>query len=359
LEKGLRIMSLRHFRTSVALVALAGCGDATSGLVTAPTTTTAPTTSSSSQTSCPAGATALQPRALTQGHFSALHLTDGAVLATGTELQRLSLAGDPPVTLTQASEMRGLVVVGQSVYFTAGHPVGAPNAQGKQSSTSALYSAPMAGGAPTLVLDVPLEVDGAATDGVAIYFAGYGPGVTRVAVADGAESTLALPRSLGVNAVAVHDGFVYVAAFDGSGSNPSNGVIVKMPTTGSAPQTIVTNIGHPWSLVADASGLFWVEDPPEGTFGDGHIARAGLDGSGVRTVLPHSARSLTVDGGYLFFAWDTIGKIPVGGGPVTTLVPGLNAPGLLTVAKGNAVWVDPVTQALSDPTVPSLMTTCW
>ena len=42
-----------------------------------------------------------------------------------------------------------------------------------------------------------------------------------------------------------------------------------------------------------------------------------------------------------------------------TLVSGLNAPGSLAVSGGNAVWVDPIFQALSDPTLPQLMTTCW
>ncbi len=345
-------MTLRKLSIAV-LLALAGCGDATNGLVTTPTAAT------SSVSSCPAGATALQPRTLSEGLFSALYLTDGAVLATGRTLQRLSLAGTPPLTLTQASGMRGLIVVGQAVYFSAEHPVGRPDAQGKQPGTSALYAVPLAGGAPTLVLDKPFNVDGAATDGVAIYFPGYGPGITRVAVADGAESALALPRALGVNAVAVHAGFVYVAAYDGLSASPSKGVIVKIPTAGGAPQTLVSNIGNPWSLVADGSGLFWVEDPPEGTFADGHIARADLDGRNVRTLVAHGAHSLAVEGGDLYFASDSINRLPVGGGHVMTLVPGLNAPGLLTVANGNAVWVDPVTQALSDPTVPSLMTTCW
>jgi hypothetical protein len=121
----------------------------------------------------------------------------------------------------------------------------------------------------------------------------------------------------------------------------------------------VTNIGHPWNLVADASGLSWVQEPPVGVYADSHIVRAGLDGSGARALVSHGARTLAVSGGDLYLAWDGIAKIPVGGGTETMLVPGLKAPGLLSVAGGNAVWVDPVSQARSDPTVPSLMTTCW
>jgi hypothetical protein len=342
-------VALVVFSASFAVVAITGCGSGTSAIGT----------TTGSETSCLPGMAALQPRMLAEGLFSGLDLSTGTVLATGNELQRFPLTGDPALTLTQADGMRGLVVVGQTAYFTAEHPVGAPNAQGKQSSTTALYSAPLAGGAATLSIDVPLNVDGAVTDGTAIYFNGYGGGITRVAVADGSESTLPLSNALGVNALAVHDGVVYVAAADLTSANPSNGVIVKMPTTGGSPQTIVANIGHPWSLVADASGLYWVEDPPVGTFGEGRIARAGLDGRGLRTFISHSARALAIDGGFLYFAWDTIGKVPVAGGQEITLVSGLNAPGLLAVSGGNAVWVDPIFQALSDPTLPALMTTCW
>jgi hypothetical protein len=311
------------------------------------------------QSGCPAGATPLQPRMLGQGLFTGLDLTGGTVLATGTELQRFSLTGDPALTLTQASDMLGLVVVGQTAYFTAGHPVGAPNAQGKQSRTTALYSVPLAGGVATLVLDMPLNIDGAVTDGTAIYFSGYGGGIMRFVAADASQSTLSLALSLEVNAIAVHDGVVYVAAIDLGSASPTNGTIVAIPATGGSARTVLGNIGHPWNLVAAASGLYWVEDPPVGTFGNGHVARAGLDGSSVRTLMLHGARALALDGGYLYFAWDTIGKVPVAGGQESTLVPGLKTPGLLAVSGGNAVWVDPTSQALSDPTVPSLMTTCW
>jgi hypothetical protein len=333
---------------AVAL-AIASCGGSTSDVGA----------TSSGQTACLPGNTALQPRTLAQGHFSGLELVDGVVLATGTDLQQLPLTGDPALTLTHAEEMRGLVVVGQTAYFVAGHPVGAPDAQGKQSSTTALYSAPLGGGAPTLVLDTPFNIEGAVTDGTAIYFSGYGGGVGRVAVADGSRTDLPLPPALGVNALALHAGVLYVAATDLSSASATNGIIVKIPADGGSMQPVVANIGHPWNLVADASGLFWVEDPPVGTFADSRIVRAGLDGSGARTLVPHGARALVVSGGDLYFAWDAIARVPVGGGAVTTLVSGLKAPGLLGVSKGNAVWTDPVSQALSDPTVPSLSTTCW
>jgi len=87
--------------------------------------------------------------------------------------------------------------------------------------------------------------------------------------------------------------------------------------------------------------------------------RARLDGTGARTLLSHAARAIAVDGGDLYVAWDGITKVPLAGGAEVPLVSGGKAPGLLVVAGGNAAWVDPVSQAKSDPTVPALMTTCW
>ena len=336
--------------TSLAAPALTGCETTGAGSTTG--------SDAGSQTSCPPGTTILQPRTLAQDHFSGLDVTDGQVLATGIDLQRLPLSGGPIETIAQASTMRGLVIVGQTAYFTADHPLGAPDVQGRQAATTALYSVPLSGGATALVLDAPLNIDGAVADSRAIYFNGFGGGIVRVAVADGSRTDLALPAGLYVDAIAVNGGAVYVAAQDLASTSPTNGLIMKMPATGGPAQTLITNIGHPWNLVADASGLFWVEDPPVGTFGDGHLAGAALDGSAMRTLLSHGARALAISRGDLYFAWSGIGKVPVGGGAETTLVPGLNAPGMLHISGGSAVWVDPVSQARSDPTVPSLMTTC-
>ena len=128
---------------------------------------------------------------------------------------------------------------------------------------------------PRWFADAPLDIDGAVADSTAIYFNGFGDGIVRVAVADGARTDLALPAGLSVDAIAVNGGAVYVAAQDLASTSPTNGLIMKMPATGGPAQTLITNIGHPWSLVADASGLFWVEDPPVGSFGDGHLGLGG------------------------------------------------------------------------------------
>lgn len=312
---------------------------------------------------CLPGMTPLMPRTLDPGDgaaFTRLAWRGASVLAASTQgLLSFPLAGGPATTLA-TGDVFGLVVVGESAYFVTDHAVGAPNAQGKQASTPALYSVPLGGGTPSPVLDMPLDVEGAVADGDAIYFKGYGPGITRVALADAALTTLPLPTGMVAFSLALRDGVVYAAGqdFRSASGTTMNGLIARIQISGGAAETIVANIGHPWSLVADANGLTWVQDPP-GVIGNGSIVRARLDGTGLRPLADHGASALAVGGSDLYVAWDGISKIPLTGGAETVLVGGLKAPGLLALSGRNAAWIDPATKALSDPTPSALMTVCW
>jgi hypothetical protein len=312
-----------------------------------------------SRSGCAAGVTALVPRTLSQGAFSGVAWNDRAVVVSGVGgVTSFPSDGSASTTIAKMGEAYGLVLAGGSAFFTADVPAGAPNAQGKVSSTTALFSVPLAGGDPTLIPNAAINMDGATTDGTALYGPGYGFDVSRISIADGAGTDLPLPKGYSIDALALHAGIVYVAAQDLSNTSATNGVIAKLPASGGALQTVVSNIGHPWSLVADASGLYWVEEPPVGQFGDSHVVHAGLDGSGRKTLLSHGANSLVVSDGALFIAADGISKLPLAGGDEVPLVTGLQGPGRLVVADGNAAWVDPVSPALSGP-APLLMTACW
>jgi hypothetical protein len=309
---------------------------------------------------CAPGATALEPRTLAQGLFSGLAWNDGAVVATGLDgLTSFPTDGSASTTIAHMSESNGLVLAGGSAFFTASVPAGAPDPQGKVSTEPGLFSVALTGGDPTLALSAFVNLDGAVTDGKAIYAPGAGGGVMRFAVADGARTDLVLPTTFSIDALAVFAGTVYVAAQDLGNTTATNGVIVKLPATGGAIETVASNIGHPWSLAADASGLYWVEEAPIGQFGDAHVVHAGLDGQGKKTLLTHGASSLVLSDGALFLASDGISKLPLAGGAEVPLVTGLQGPGRLVVANGNAAWVDPEFPSRSATTMPSLMTTCW
>jgi hypothetical protein len=313
-----------------------------------------------SRSGCAPGVAPLVPRTLGTDAFSGVAWNDGAVVATSVSgLTSYPSDGSTPTTITHMSDANGLVLAGGSAFFTAEITAGAPNAQGKVSSAPALFSVPLAGGAPpTLELDTFVNMDGAVTDGAAVYAPGAS-GVVRVAVADGARTDLPLPMSFIVDALAVHAGTLYVAAQDLANTSATNGAIVALPTTGGEMKTLVANIGHPSTLVADPSGLYWTEEPPIGQFTESHVVHAGLDGKGKTTLLAHGARSLAVSDGALYLAMDGISRLPLAGGAEIPLVTGLQGPGRLVVADGNAAWVDPEFPSRSATTAPSLMTVCW
>jgi hypothetical protein len=316
-----------------------------------------------SRSGCAPGVTPLVARTLGQSGLTGLAWHDGAVVVTELDdVMSFPADGSPSTTVAHMSETSGLVVTGTTAYFEASIPAGAPDAQGKVSSTSGLFSVPFAGGDPTLVLGEFFITDSAVTDGTAVYLDATPTGVVRLSVADGARTNLAVPPGLQIDAMAIHAGALYVAAIDLRSTSATNGLIVKVSTstTGGAPETLLENIGHPWNLVADASGIYWAEEPPVGQFGDSHIRHAGLDGKGATTLLQHGAVSLALSEGDLYIAnAGGISKLPKGGGGEVPLITGLRDPGRLVVADRNAAWVDPASQALSDPTVPSIMTTCW
>jgi len=313
-----------------------------------------------SRSGCAAGQTPLLPRTLAQDSFTGLAWNDGAVVATSLGgVTSFPLDGSAPAPIVQMRDAYGLVLAGGSAFFEGTFPVGQPNAQGKVSSGSGLFSVPLSGGVPTLQTDAFLELeDRAVSDGTAIYAPGVN-NIVRIAAADGARSELPLPTAFTVDALAVHAGTLYVAAQDGANQSATNGVIVSLPVTGGPMKTLAENIGHPWTLIADASGLYWEEDPPTGQFTASHVVRTGLDGKGKTTLLDHGARSLVVSDGALYVAMDGLSKVPLAGGDEVPLVTGLQGPGLLVVSDGNAAWIDPEHQALSATTEPSLMTVCW
>jgi hypothetical protein len=199
-------------------------------------------------------------------------------------------------------------------------------------------------------------MNGAVTDGTAIYFNGFGDGIVRVAVADGAHANLAIPADVSVLGLAVYAGNLYLAARD---SSPRGGSILKLPATGGATTTLASNIDPPAHLVAGPSGLAWVAWPVPGQDGSPRIARAELDGSEVTTLAAHAADALVLDGDTLYIENGGISRVPARGGAEVTLFPNLDKPGLLSVSNGQAAWVSPYSQVPLDTTPWSLVTTCW
>ena len=297
-----------------------------------------------------------------EGSVSGLGAAAGVVVVdTGASILGMPLAGGAATTLATPSSAHGLWLLGDSLYFTAEDLVGPVDAQGKRQSSAALYQLPRTGGQPTLLMQPAPSMEHAALDADAVYFPSPGSitGVVRFAPASASMTDLRLEGTVTVDALAVDDAYLYAAVqVYAPGSDITTGAIQRVPKAGGPAQTLVANIGHPWSLVVDQGGLYWVEEPPVGQFGNAKIEHAALDGSGVTTVMRGGANALALDANFLYFASDAIGALPRAGGDPTMLATGLQQPGYLTVVGANLVWVNNATRAMSDATPMAVQTTC-
>ncbi len=296
------------------------------------------------------------------GGVSGIAAVGDDIVIQGDGLVRVALSTGQATPVAMVQDPSGLVALDGTLYFTAEEPAGAPDAQGKQPSEAVFQSVPVDGGAPEPISGVTPGNLAHAVDDDSLYFdalasSSGGSAVMKLTPPSAEPVELALDGSILINAIAVHDGQVYVAGDDfKSSSQTQNGVIERIPKNGGRAERLVSDVGHPFALVADDSGLYWVEDPAG--FGPAHVVHAGLDGSSRRELIEASDSSLALAAGRIYFSSDNLESIPTSGGEATTLATDLKSPGMFLVAGGNLVWVDPVTKALSDPTVPRLMTAC-
>lgn len=344
---------LAHAGTCVPallLLALTGCGSRTDG----------------SQSTAPALPPCVTPAGsvvtLLQGNVSGLATRGQEVFATSdNKIDKLPLTGSKPTLLASTSYVSGLALLGNRAYFTS-QLLAPPDAQGKQSSESTLASVPLSGGKVTTVIasHPPLVGESLqASDGTSLYF-GQTSHLWSIDKLTPPATTLAsypLSGKAFVTSIALHDGYVYAAEYSPSATAKQGG-IQRVSTSGGTPEVLIKDIGIPRALVVDNAHLYFSEDPASFS-GTGRIARAGLDGSHVTTLVHHGALSMVVAGGRLYYAVDNnIFSVPVSGGTPKLLVQGKGELGMLRVSGGNLLWVDPVVKAMSDPTVPKLQTTC-
>lgn len=284
----------------------------------------------------------------------------GDQLIIGNEaIIRVPLAGGAPVTLATPQSPSGLVVLNGVAYFSASQAVGSPDPQGKQPSQSVLESVPVSGGEPTILPGPLLEFSpGSATDETSIYADTYQRAtIGKLTPPATTPVDMALDGKIMTDAIAVQGDYLYVAGQDFAVSGRNNGVIERLPKKGGKAERIVSAIGHPWHLVADEDGLYWSQDAVG--FGNGTVVRSALDGSSASTLVATNGFSLAVAYGRLYFSTGAeIQSTSTGGGDITTVATGLAGAGMLVVAGGNLVWVDPATRSLSDTTVPKVMTAC-
>jgi hypothetical protein len=301
------------------------------------------------------------------GNVSGLGISDDQIVITSDQVLRVPLEGGDPIPLATPESPYGLLLLGGRAYFEATHPDGAA-VGGKQPSSQTLDSVSLAGGDSSTALGddlAPGPLDSASADTDSLYFPARSSSsaITRFTPPSAHDDLALSGPGLLVDAIGAYGSYVYVAAQDLSNEGFSNGLIVRVPKNGGDMQRLITNIGHPWNLVAAASGIYWIEDP-QGFSGGTQLRHAGLDGSQITNLLAMnsdapSPSSLAIGGAQIYFAaGDTVASIPIAGGAVTTITSGQNTPGMLTAAGQNVAWLAPASKALSDPTVPQVFTAC-
>jgi hypothetical protein len=222
------------------------------------------------------------------------------------------------------------------------------------STTTALYSAPLAGGTPQILVDGAFAMH-IATDGSWLWWTGVG--MQGMPLGQPAASVkFPLEPGASVEALVVGRDSLFLAVYAVASQGPGAGTIRRANKDGTGVATIVSGLQHPTAIALDEDAVYF----NDAGSAPGVIARASLDGRSEATLAPLLTDSLAVDAHSVYFATaNAIQKLPKTGGDVQTVVSGLKSPGTLALAGGNVYWVDGSSVALSDPNPGyAVMTAC-
>ena len=247
------------------------------------------------------------PATLHEGDVTGLAIDGDTALFVDGALWRIPLAGGAPVKVADVDGARGLASAAGFAYVTGEHAVGA--VVPKTESEPALYAVPLDGGDPVLVRD-QFSLTYAVADTRSVYLADSGEGILVYTPPSMVATKLGIDIKLSVRALAENGSYLYVAAEDLTNLEKHNGVILRVAKKGGATKALITTEGLPDDIAVDDQGIYWIEEAPYGTFGDGHIARADLDGKHVDSLASVSASSLAMDDDYVYFLADSLSGVP-------------------------------------------------
>jgi hypothetical protein len=134
-----------------------------------------------------------------------------------------------------------------------------------------------------------------------------------------------------------------VSVYWANGGSGAYGSVVKAPLGGGAPETLVSSLTMPLSLVQGGGLLYWYESQPtEG------IVHQPINGGAVGTVIAGpsiAAANLVIDSADVYWTYNavvdgTVQKMALSGGEPSTLVTGLRSPSFLALGASDLYWTD-------------------
>jgi hypothetical protein len=228
---------------------------------------------------------------------------------------KLPLSGGAPQGVTPSQSPANVAVDANNVYWT---------------DTAGVNSVPLAGGTPTLLAAAYSDANNLAVDANNLYFTVWTSTGTVVAVPiEGGPATTLASNQPNPWGVAVHAGTVFWTNA-GSVSRELPGTVMSSPAAGGAVTTVVAGelsdggsaMTDPGPMAVDATSIYWTESLRHAVM---KVAYSGGPPVTLATTntLPGA---LVVDGTSVYWIEDDtvttmwLKKVPLAGGPVTTLV---------------------------------------
>jgi hypothetical protein len=285
------------------------------------------------------------PQMLVSGVTSVVPVDlDSVLVGDGQQIDRVTLAGGTPTGLAVTTSP--LFYATRSEIFYENDATDSADPQGKPSTTPAFFRREIAAKTSSVMVDMPYMPAPWASDGSSVFFASAFGTVGVMDATSSSQSTLKLMGTPITLSLAADDTYLYAGVETLSGGT-AHGAIQRIRKDGTiVAEEIVTGLGQPIAVAVDGSGIYWLEGPPPGTFGGGHLVRSQLDGHGTQQLAQGDFTSLALDVQNVYLLSDVVSKVPKDGGPTVVLANGVANGATLSVVGSMLIWMDSGTRVM-------------